>query len=238
MLAGCVHLPDHQPVSWCESVKPLFTREGVTCLELAGSYSLTFFGPHSAPKRYSLAPCADGGAQPSRATENIGDYSTNYSYERKFDGAASLSLKGLTGLGWAPDLAAKTNGNGSASVSVMLKNARWVALSDVSAWLHGRLNSTRFDVSKQDVYESCRSTERHLCEPINEFAEEVVEATPVITVTATKDLELAISAGVDGASARFNIVDKGEGKTEITWGEPLTIGARVSASNGIVAPCL
>src|SRR6516164_4964293 len=103
MLAGCVHLPDHQPVSWCESVKPLFTREGVTCLELAGSYSLTFFGPHSAPKRYSLAPCADGGAQPSRATENIGDYSTNYSYERKFDGAASLSLKGLTGLGWAPD---------------------------------------------------------------------------------------------------------------------------------------
>jgi len=225
-------------MSWCDSVSGLFNRVGVHCLELAGSYALTFFGPLSAPKRYSLAPCADAGAQPPRAVENIGDYDTSYSYQTAFDGTAGLSLRALTGLGWVPGLAASTKGNVSTSVSVTLKNARWVAISDVGAWLHSRINSTRFDASKQDVFEKCRNTQSYLCESTNQFAEEVLEATPVITVTATKDLEFAIKAGVDSAGARFNIVDKGEGKAEITWGDPLTIGARVSRSSDVVAPCL
>lgn len=241
VLAGCITLgppPPPPPPGWCASVSELFTKAGVTCLELAGSYSLTFFGPPSRPKRYSLAPCADGAAQPSRAVETIGDYDTSYFYQTKFDGSAGLNLKSLTGLKWAPDLAARTNGNVAASVHVTLRNARWVAISDVGSWLRGRINSTRFEVSKQEVYDNCRATQSNLCDQFNEFAEEVLEATPVISVTSDRDLNFSLSVGVDAAGAQFTIVNKGGGKTEIAWGEPLTIGARVSPSRQVIAPCL
>lgn len=240
ILVGCVPFPDgsRPDTSWCDSVSERFKKEGVSCLELAGSRALTFFGPEARPKRYSLAPCADGGAEPARSVETVGDYLMSYSYETAFNGSAGLNLKALTGLRWAPDIDASTTGKVTASARVTLKNARWVAISDVRSWLRGRIDSTRFDVSKQDVYENCRATERNLCEPTNEFAEEVLEAIPVITVAADRDLKFSLSVGVDSAGARFNIVDKGGGTTQVAWGEPLTIGARISQSRGIVAPCL
>src|SRR5215831_3888473 len=239
ILAGCAHWPPPPPdSSWCASVSERFKKEGVRCLELAGSRALTFFGPEAAPKRYSLAPCADGGAEPARSVEIVGDYVMSYSYKTELDGSAGLNLKALTGLRWAPDLAASSTGKVTASARVTLKNARWVAISDVRSWLQGRIDSTRFDVSKQAVYESCRATERSLCEPTNEFTEEVLEAIPVITVTADRDLKFSLSVGLDSAGARFNIVDQGGGTTQVAWGDPLTIGARISQSRGIVAPCL
>lgn len=219
--------------SWCSVVRPLLLARGpkedreVRCLPIPGEQELGLFGPVTAPKRHDLSACIPEWKKLVQTTPP-GSIARSFRHTETWNAGARVDVSELPGFSWLPSARFSVRSTTAVTVAAELRDAHWAYLPDVEASLLRPYRSGKPE---------CALTLAALCDPSSVFVEDVVRATPRVTIRTADRIDSSADVNWSALGISLDQSSAEAGLVTMTWGEPVTIGVPADApQNRVLSP--